>query len=359
MTIRCLDLFSGVGGFRLATERASRKTGKKIEFIGFSEIDQFAIKTYKNNFEIKDQEVQIGDVWNLFEFEGQRINVKKSHKKIKTYLPDFDILFAGFPCQSFSIMGTGGWLNDERGFLFYSIGHILKAKKPSFFILENVKGLYSHNHGKTFKLMLKKLRRLGYSVTVWILNSKDYGVPQTRRRVYILGSIDKSICDKLVEPDKINLNYTKNPSIWHLLNSEVEEKYYLSKKMLATILKDGSGKYKSKSEINPLIAKPLTATMHKMHRANQDNYYSNQFITGKYDQKSKKVILNKKIRKLVRRITPEEAFKLQGFPENFVKNARLAGISDTQLYRQAGNAITTNTAEAVIQRIFETGYSPN
>ena len=304
--------------------------------MGFSEIDKDAVKTYNANFERNPGETEFGDIAS--------IDIKS--------MPDFDFLFAGFPCQPFSLMGKGKGFADTRGTLFFHIEKILNAKKPEFFILENVRGLITHDNGKTYRSIIKILeKKLGYSTITWLLNSRDYGIPQTRRRAYILGFKDCNLKMKLEEPAKINLLKTKNPTTWHLLEKSAEDKYYLSKKILKTILSNGSGGFISKSEINPKIAKPLCATMHKMHRACQDNYFSDAFIKGKYDSQKDLIVLNKKISKNIRKITPKEAFRLQGFPDSFVENAKRAGVSDTQLYRQAGNAITIPVAEIVINNI--------
>ena len=132
------------------------------------------------------------------------------------------------------------------------------------------------NEGKN--ILEKKLK---YHTKSWVLDSKEYGVPQTRRRLYILGFLDPEIKSKVSKPKEVN--NPKNPTTWHVLEKEVDDRYYLSKKILKTILSNGSGKFKSKSEINKIIARPLTATMHKMHRACQDNYFSDSFIGGKFD----------------------------------------------------------------------------
>ena len=124
----------------------------------------------------------------------------------------------------------------------------------------------------------------------------------------------------------------------------VDEKYILSKKILKTILKDGTGGYYSKSEIDLEIARPLTRTMVKMHRAHQDNYYSNKFIN------------NEKKLKWIRKLTPLEALKLQGFPSRFYKNANANSISDTQLYMQAGNSVTVNVVEAILNHLINHGW---
>ncbi|MBI2572225.1 DNA (cytosine-5-)-methyltransferase [Candidatus Woesearchaeota archaeon] len=339
-----LDLFSGIGGFRLAMSRASKSIGIKSRCVGYSEIDKYALTTYRSNFDT-DDEIDIGDVTRL-----------NSVAEIRKSLPNFDILFAGFPCQPFSLMGMKKGFEDTRGTLFFHIAEILAIKKPPFFILENVRGLQTHDGGKTLQRIISVLsNELGYMTEVKIMNSVNFGVPQIRRRLYILGSKNKKV---LTELDLNSISWKRKPkyqTTWHLLEKKTDEKYYLSERILKTILAHGSGNYYSKSEINRLVARPLTASMHKMHRANQDNYYSDDFIQGVFkDGDVSKVSINKKG---VRKITPLEAFRLQGFDDFFVKNAAANGVSDTQLYRQAGNAITVNVAQSVLENLFQnTGF---
>jgi DNA (cytosine-5)-methyltransferase 1 len=338
--LRYLELFAGVGGFRAAIERATKSCGMDSTCVGFSEIDPHAVKTYRANFKVSDAELDLGD-----------INALDSEKKIKA-LPSFDFLLAGFPCQPFSLMGEKGGFNDTRGTLFFQIAKILAAKRPPFFILENVRGLKTHDGGRTYDRIMEILTdELGYSVRTELLNSADFGVPQVRRRLYFVGVRDRGLFRKIEGLDFQGKSRRRYPTTWHLLEREVDDKYFLSERILKTILEHGSGNYYSKSEINRLLARPLTASMHKMHRANQDNYYSEDFIYGEYD--SGEVRKLPRGGKRVRRLTPTEAFRLQGFPDSFVRRAKTAGVSDSQLYRQAGNAITVNVAEQVLKRMLE------
>lgn len=335
-----IDLFSGIGGFRLAMDRASKENNIDSKCLAYSEIDKNALITYKHNFDTSS-EIDIGDIMGLY-----------SETEIKKRIPNFDILFAGFPCQPFSLMGLKRGFEDTRGTLFFYIANILSVKKPSFFILENVRGLQTHDNGKTLQRIISILsQELGYAIKTKLMNSVDFGVPQIRRRLYILGSKNKEVLSELVLEKIIWRKKRKYPTTWHLLEKEVEKKYYLSKQILRTILAHGSGNYYSKSEINRLIARPLTASMHKMHRANQDNYFSNDFIHGAF--RNNKVFTSSNKRGGVRRITPFEAFRLQGFNDSFVRNAKKGGVSDTQLYRQSGNAITVNVAQSILETLFQ------
>lgn len=337
--IKYLELFAGIGGFRSAIEKASKHTGIQAKCIGYSEIDPNAVKTYKANFGANDDELEIGD-----------INSLDSELKIKK-LPKFDVLLAGFPCQPFSLMGDKEGFADSRGTMFFQIAKILEIKKPEFFILENVRGLKTHDGGRTFERIMQILKEdLGYHVRPELLNSADFGVPQVRRRLYFIGVKNKKTFKQIAELDfSKKAQKNKFKTAWHLLEREVDEKYYLSEKLIKTILAHGSGNYYSKSEINRIVARPLTASMHKMHRANQDNYYSDDFIHGEFD--GEKIISGPHSKKRIRKLTPKEAFRLQGFHDSFVSKAQKAGVSDTQLYKQAGNAITVNVAETILKTI--------
>lgn len=211
--LKFIDLFAGIGGFRLAFE----SLGAKCVFS--AEIDKYACQTYESNF---------GD--NPF-CDVSTLNPND--------IPDFDVLCAGFPCQPFSIAGQRKGFNDTRGTLFFDIERIIKAKQPKAFILENVKGLVNHDKGNTLKVILDTLtKKLNYNVFYQVLNSKDYGVPQNRERIYIIGFKDKSIdfefprkLDKQVNLDDIldsNLNGSEisETAKFNVLNNLKNHKRY-------------------------------------------------------------------------------------------------------------------------------------
>ena len=239
------------------------------------------------------------------------------------------MLIGGFPCQPFSMMGQQKGFEDTRGTLFFRIAEIVndkieKGKKPKAIILENVRSLRTHNNGKTYKEIHRVLQDvLGYKVFCEILNSADYGVPQTRNRTYI-------VCfDNQAAEYEFPMKQELNKTLQDLLEHDVDNKYFLSDKILPTILSDGTGGYKAKSEIDLKIARPLCATMAKMHRACQDNYVT---------QKGR-----------VRRLTPRECARLQGFEDSFE-----IPVSDCQAYKQFGNAVTVNVSKAVAQSVKDT-----
>ena len=299
--MRVLSLFSGCGGLDKGFENAG------YNIIWANDFDKFAVESYKANF---SHPIICGDI-NEIPLES---------------LPDFEVLIGGFPCQPFSMMGSEKGFDDTRGTLFFRIAEIIKhridiGKKPSVVVLENVRSLKTHDGGKTFNTILRILQKeLHYKVFYVILNSADYEIPQTRNRTYIVCFANENAEFKF--PTKRTLSLT----LQDLLEENVDEKYYLSEKILPTILSNGTSGFKAKSEIDLKIDRPLCATMAKMHRAYQDNYVTQN---GR-----------------VRRLTPRECARLQGFEDYFV-----IPVSDSQAYKQFGNAVTVNVAEAVAKEI--------
>lgn len=314
MNYRTVSLFSGIGGLDLGFIKQG------FNIIWANDFDKYAVESYKANI---DSNIVYGDLNNYLED-----------------IPEHDILLAGFPCQPFSLMGKQQGFTDERGTLFFTIERILKKHKPKVIVLENVKNLLTHDRGKTINKMLEILEdKLNYKVYYDVLNTSDYGLPQTRRRVFIVGFLIEEFgeeVDTFTFPSPEKLNET----VFDLLDENVDKKYFLSNRILPTILSNGSKNYYSKSEINLKIAKPLTATMHKMHRANQDNYYEDIVNRNKFEDTVEKRIST------IRRLTPNECRKLQGFPNNWKYV-----VSDTQLYRQFGNAVSVNVSERLADQV--------
>jgi DNA (cytosine-5)-methyltransferase 1 len=352
-----LELFAGIGGFRRAMDLLSGDGVLNFESVGFSEIDKNASLTYTCNYHPSEEEIVMGDI----------VNFTSNPERISS-LPDFDILTGGFPCQTFSMMGNKEGFNEDRGQMFFRIIDILTVKRPKYVLLENVKNLVTHDHGKTYIKIKSELEALGYNVYARVFNTSDFHLPQNRSRVLIFATITELTKE---EEDNYSSNSVKElfdqvykekgisayETVIDVLAKTVPNKYYLSDKIKPTILADGSANFRSKSEINQLIARPLTATMHKMHRACQDNYYSQVFIdsngvTNEADVVSKVELCTRPIR----RITPEEAFMLQGFPAEFATNARKHGVADGSLYKQAGNAVSVNTIYAVLYYLISNGH---
>ena len=342
-----LELFAGIGGFRRAMDLLTKDNIMKFHCVGYSEIDSKAETTYRSNYSIDEDEIVMGDI----------VAFTNSEKNIKS-LPDFDLLTGGFPCQTFSMMGKQAGFDEDRGQMFFRIMDILTIKKPKYVLLENVKNLRNHDKGKTFDRIKSELESIGYYVYADIFNTADFHLPQTRNRVLIFATTIKApknfqFSAKLIE-EEFDKRY-KETSLVHyetvneLLMQNVDPKYFLSERIKPTVLADGSSNFKSKSDINMKIARPLTATMHKMHRACQDNYYSQDFISSYGKVNPVETMTKEELSKLpIRKLTPEEAFMLQGFPVEFALNGRASGVADGALYKQAGNAVSVNTIYAVL-----------
>ena len=300
-----VSLFSGIGGLDQGFSDAG------FNVIWANDFDKYAAHTYEINN--NNGVMHLGDI-NDISIES---------------IPNHDVIIGGFPCQPFSMMGNQQGFTDNRGTLFFKIVEIIKSKietgsTPKVIVLENVRRLLTHNKKQTFEQIKSNLENLGYRVFYKILNSSDYGVPQTRNRLFIVCFKNKRVEFEFPKPIPCNID------MHSILEKDVDKRYYLSEKLKSTILADGTGGYIAKSEINMSPARPLCATMHKMHRACQDNYYSDDYILGNGDTNS------------IRKLTPRECARLQGFDENFKID-----VSDTQAYKQFGNAVTVNVSRAV------------
>lgn len=348
--MRHLELFAGIGGFRRAMDLLTQDHIMNFHCIGYSEIDAKAVKTYCANFHPEaDGEVALGDI---VEFTSNVGNI--------TSLPGFDLLTGGFPCQTFSMMGKQAGFNEDRGQMFFRILDILRERRPRYVLLENVKNLRNHDKGRTFLRIKAELEALGYSVFTDIFNTAKFHLPQTRNRLLIFATTEpvpenfKEIftCENVADAFEAvyaGLSTSNYATVNDLLLQEVAPKYFLSERIKPTILADESANFKSRSDINMSIARPLTATMHKMHRACQDNYYSQDFIESHGAVNPAKTMTKEELAQLpIRKLTPEEAFMLQGFPAVFAQNGRNAGVADGSLYKQAGNAVSVNTIYATL-----------
>jgi DNA (cytosine-5)-methyltransferase 1 len=251
-----------------------------------------------------------------------------------------------------------GFQDEDRGQMFFRILDILKVKKPKYILLENVKNLFNHDKGNTFKVIKSCLENLGYTIYFDIFNSCDFHLAQTRNRVYILGikgnqkkPVNFSAKAIKVHFDQVyqQTSVEKQESVLDVLEQSVPAKYNLSERIKPTILSDGSGSFKSNSEINQDPARPLTATMHKMHRACQDNYYSLGFIQSRGNDNPVVNLSKEELCRLdIRKLTPKEAMMLQGFPASWSLNAQNVNVSEGALYKQAGNAVSVNVVYAIM-----------
>ncbi len=285
-----------------------------FETIFGNDFDAYCKVTYDLNF--KDTPLVVADI-----------------AKIKSAdLPDFDILLGGFPCQPFSVAGyRRGFLDTGRGDLFFEIIRILRDKKPRAVFLENVKNLSSHDKGRTFNIISEALEDLGYHVTTKVLNSMKYGnVPQNRERVYIVGFKSKKALEAFEFPKPVELTKTVNA----LLEKEVEEKYYYNKSPLYKVLKES------------MTSKEVVYQWRRKYvRANKSGVCPT--LTANMGMGGHNVPLIKD-HKGIRKLTPRECARIQGFPENYKLPKNLP---DTKLYKQFGNSVTVTVIERVAKQI--------
>ena len=309
---KVISLFAGIGGFDIGFENAG------FNVIWANDFDKYAVQTYKANV---SENIVLGDI-----------------KLVKNQIPEHDILVGGFPCQPFSTLGKlEGFKDEERGNLFFEIIDILKTHKTKIVVLENVKNLVKHDKGNTFKRIVQELTDLGYDLHYQIFNSADYGIPQRRNRIYIVGFLKEYFPDttKFKFPEPFELTTTTQD----FLDKNVDKKYFLTKKIAETILSTGTKGYNVAPTIDLSICKTFTATMHKMHRAGQDNYVTDNESRTLFEDDNR---IN------VRRLTPNECRKLQGFPNDWKQV-----VSDSQAYKQFGNAVTVDVVYYIAKEIME------
>lgn len=366
--IRFFDMFSGIGGFRAGLERAGGFT-----CAGHCEIDKHADKAYRAAHNIKESEVFYDDATTID----------------PGTMPDFDLLCGGFPCQAFSIAGKRKGFEDARGTLFFEIARVARAKRPAYLLLENVPGLLSHDGGQTFAAILDTLCGLGYSVEWQVLNSKDFGVPQSRCRVYIIGYLDPRCAGKVLP-----VRETDPKTLMLLLDGRQDSWVYdpagVSKTLLAKAGGMGSktGLYAVGFDRRHGITRELD-TVYTLtagdYRGLNRNHTQNAVLMikeatksgGKAAQPGDSIDLSyadtntrrgrvgKNIAHTlntsgsqgvltsggrIRRLMPRECFRLQGFDEAQIDKF-LSVDSDAQAYKQAGNAVTVNVVHALGLRL--------
>lgn len=372
-TIRIGTMFSGIGAIEYALKRLNLRS--EIQFA--SDNDNFVKQSYFANYDI-DKGNWYDDVHDI---KGDK------------YTGKIDLLVGGSPCQSFSMVGKRKGFEDTRGTLFYEFARVVKESQPNVFIFENVKGLINHDSGNTFETIKATFDELGYKYYYRVLNAKNYGIPQHRERIFVVGFKDNTVdfnfpkaialehkmqdfledyTDskyylrekgiKFVTSTKNrNKRYTQiNGDIalcqkanqqfnWHGdfvfeeqigcdfsefvfdINS-VEEKYYLSDKVRDYVLSSGTKAFKTSTKTDLEVARPLLQSMHKMHRAGVDNYVTH---SGR-----------------IRKLTPKECLRLMGFRDDFKQV-----VSDTQMYRQAGNSIVVDVLIAILKQMDITKFA--
>ncbi|MGO5427143.1 DNA (cytosine-5-)-methyltransferase [Fusobacterium mortiferum] len=339
------------------------------------ENSNFVKKSYVANYEIQDKDFH----WNVSFLDGNQ------------YKGQVDLFVGGSPCQSFSMVGKRKGFEDTRGTLFYEFVRILKEVEPKFFIYENVQGVLSHDGGQTWEIMQNSFREAGYYFKYYVLNAKNFGIPQNRNRIFVVGAKNEEDFKKFGSPQEIELELTLSNFLedtienkyflpekgikfvtdpknldkqytqingkialcqkanqqfnWHgdfieyysenelERISKIDQKYFLSDKVKNYVLSEEDSLIKP--EVDLKIARPLTATMHKMHRAGVDNYISY----------GKNLPLEKR---KIRKLTPRECFRLMGFSDDFK-----IVVSDTQAYQQAGNSIVVDILINLLENVFK------
>src|SRR5688572_23520016 len=299
--IKYIDLFCGIGGFRQAMENLSRETGLASKCVFSSDIDEDCRASYAANF----GDAPVGDI-------------KKVHERD---VPKHDLLLAGFPCQPFSIIGHMRGFNDTRGTLFFDIARILNAQKPRAFVLENVKLLVGHNQGQTLKRILETIHDLGYDCQYRVLNALDFGLPQKRERVFVVG----------YKPG-IHFQWPQGGApmkpLAELLESEVDRKHYASdhirNRRWSVLQPRREPTIWHENKAGHISAYPWSCAL----RAGAS--YNYLLVNGE------------------RRLTPREMFRLQGFPDSY----RIVS-TDSQARKQAGNSVPVPVVQAVIRAVLE------
>ncbi len=315
---KVIDLFAGIGGFRIAMQNLGG------ECVFTSEIDKYSQKTYQDNF----GDMPHGDITKIDEKD----------------IPDFDVLCAGFPCQAFSIAGRRGGFNDTRGTLFFDVARIIKEKQPKAFFLENVKGLRSHEKGKTLATILNVLREdLGYFVpNPEIINAKNFGVPQHRERIFIVGFHKDTLINTFEYPrptdEKIVFEDIRESEV-------VDTKYYLSNKYLQT-LKNHKARHESKGNGFGYAVIPndgISNTIVVGGMGKERNLVYDDRVT---DFTPTTKIQGEVNREYIRKMTPREWARLQGYPDTFKIE-----VADVHAYKQFGNSVAVPAIQATAQQI--------
>lgn len=325
---KAIDLFAGIGGIRLGFDEAF---GTKIKTVFVSEWDEYAQKTYLDNFDTP--KTIAGDITKIDEKE----------------VPKFDICLAGFPCQAFSLAGQRKGFDDDykgmaRGTLFFDLVRICSLHKPKVIFCENVKGLTIHDKGRTFKIITAALEQIGYTVFYKILNSKDFGVPQNRERIYIVAFRNDIDSSRFTFPEPTD----SDKKILDIIEEEtVSVKYYLSTQYLQT-LKNHRARHEAKGngfgyeirDLNGIAGAIVCGGMGRERNLIIDKRLASftpiTHIKGEVNREG------------IRKMTPREWARLQGYPDTYKLN-----LADVHLYKQLGNSVTVPVIEKIANKIKE------
>lgn len=303
--IKAVDLFSGIGGIRQGFENVFKDN---FEIVFSSEIDKNAQKTYKLNYD----EMPHGDITKIAEED----------------IPSHDIILAGFPCQAFSIAGYRKGFEDTRGTLFFDVARIAKFHKPQLIFLENVKGFVGHDNGNTFKTVKNTLEELGYKVYTKVLNTKDFGIPQNRERIYIVAFLNNSVDFTFPEAQESDI------TIKDLLDEDVSEQFYYNDKPLYNRIKDE-------------IKRDDTIYQWRRQYVRENKNNLCPTLTANMGTGGHNVPIIKD-NKGIRKLTPYECIRFQGFSDKFKFPKDLAL---SHQYKQAGNSVTVKVIEEIANEI--------
>ena len=331
MYLTFADLFAGIGGIRLGMEQACSDLKVDCKCVYSCEINQWACKTYQKNF----GDDPTGDITSV--------------SKFPTVLPDFDICLAGFPCQAFSQAGIQEGFDDIRGTLFFDLAKIIKAKRPVAFLLENVENLPRHEGGRTFKIILDVLeRRLGYGLHYKVINSRDFGVPQNRPRIYIVGfDKEKGVGGGFKFPDP-----PKDLRLVTFGDVEEEEmvdaKYYINQKYFDWLKRHREHHQKKGGQFGYIVIP-------------KDSYAKAVICGGMGKERNlvkdeRRTDFSERPRvndEFIRLMTPKEWERLQGYEDNWTE-----GVSDTQRWKQLGNSVTVPVVHAFAKSMVECLMNP-
>lgn len=372
-TVRYIDLFAGIGGFHYGIDRINSARPDEEANTNIADVKNQTIGNQKAFSCVYSNE------WNQYASSVY----KKHYGKCDTTditrvtaedIPDHDLLVGGFPCQAFSMAGKRAGFNDTRGTLFFDVARILKAKRPRYFILENVKGLLSHEHGQTFKTILTVLADFGYNIQWNVFNSRHFGVPQNRERVYIIGNLrglprpeilfitgkngedirvgrnDEPETERVIRTRQLGQNGKLTSPIANAIQSTeipcVIDNAYPNRarvfsKYAPTVRDYGSGGNKM-----PMVVDHGKAKLTEVANTVDANYFKG------LDNHGQRTGIKEGAR--IRRLTPVECERLQGFPDNYTKYGEGgAEISDSQRYKMLGNAVTTNVVTAVAEAVYK------
>lgn len=347
--MKIVSLFSGIGGFELGIENSLLDA----EFVFSSEIDIHATESYLSNYKGNNLH---GDITKIDEKD----------------IPDHDLLVGGFPCQAFSIAGRQKGFNDTRGTLFFDVARILKEKQPKYFLLENVKNLVAHDGGNTFKTIIKTLNEVGYTIDFSIINSSEAGLPQNRERTYIVGILggnsDNEVRDrrnKKINDLKCNFEYKgfdffnslhfNNPQkfIKDIIEDSKDQRYLIDNNNVKNFLKTNVFAEKGTFENRIIklfdLPKEVWNDLERQRRV-YSIYGISPTILARSD--TTKIYINKSSETYIRKFTPRENFRLQGFNDEFIDNI-INTVSMTQQYKQAGNAVSPPVITGIINHFMK------